>query len=175
MSRPTRKRTEEVTRSPNGTTLRQHLAHLLDWSSAHPSMSAAFDALPPPSRGRRPDNLPHSPWELLEHIRLSQRDILDFCRDAGYTAPSWPDDYWPPTPAPPSDDAWERSLAGARADCEALQTMALDPDGDLFTPIPHGDGQTLLRELLLVADHTAYHVGQVILVRRALGVWTPTS
>jgi uncharacterized damage-inducible protein DinB len=153
--------------------IRSQVARLLDWEDAHVGFDAAVADLPPSMRGVRPTGLPHSPWELVEHIRLAQRDILDFCRDPAYKAKRWPEDYWPPTPAPPSPGAWDASVATAQRDREALQALALDTGIDLLAGIPHGRGQTYLRELLLVADHTAYHVGQLVLARRALGSWNP--
>jgi uncharacterized damage-inducible protein DinB len=151
--------------------LRAHLRKLLDWQDAHASFDAAVEDVPPGLRGKRPDGLPHSPWQLLEHLRLAQRDILDFCRDSEYAERKWPDDYWPADPEPPSPDAWDESVAAFRADRRELQRLASDPALDLFAEIPHGDGQTYLRELLLVADHNAYHVGQLVAVRRLLGAW----
>lgn len=151
--------------------LRTHLARLLDWQDAHASFDAAVAGLAPEHRGTRPAGLPHSPWELVEHIRLAQHDILDFCRNPDYVELAWPADYWPPGAAPPSPEAWEESVAAAGRDREALRRLAADPAVDLFAAIPHGTGQTVLRELLLVADHTAYHVGQLVLARRLLGAW----
>lgn len=151
--------------------LRHLLAGALAWRDAHVDFGAAVDGIPPETRGVRPNGLPHSAWELVEHIRLTQRDILDFCRDPEYEEPRWPEDYWPREQAPESEGAWEESIAAVRADRAALQELASDPDLDLFAPIPHGTGQTYLRELLVVTDHTSYHVGQLVLVRRALGSW----
>ena len=122
----------------------------------------------------RPAGLPYSPWELLEHLRITQRDILDFCRDPGYSERKWPDDYWPTPDEPPTPEAWERSVAGFREDRDALMKLAGDPAVDLFSRIPHGSGQTYLREILLVADHNAYHLGEIVAVRRLLGAW-PSS
>jgi hypothetical protein len=151
--------------------LRDHLKRLLDWRDAHADFDAAVGDMPPALAGVRPAKLAYSPWELLEHLRLAQRDILDFCRDPNYAEKKWPDDYWPPTPAPPTAADWDASAAAYRADREALKRLAADPAVDLFAKIPHGQGQTYLRELLLVADHNAYHVGQLIVVRRLLGAW----
>jgi hypothetical protein len=151
--------------------LRDHVARLLEWDDAHVAFDAAVEGVPPEVRGTRPAGLPHSPWELLEHLRLTQRDILEFCGDAPYAERRWPDDYWPPSPAPPAPGAWEESVAHVRADRAALQRLALDPGLDLLAPVPHGSGQTYLREVLLVADHTAYHVGQLVAARQALGLW----
>lgn len=151
--------------------IREHLVQLLDWEAAHVTFDAAVEGIPPAVRGQRPEGMPHSPWELIEHIRLAQRDILEFARDAEYRERRWPEDYWPGSPAPASEGAWTDSLRDVRGDRAALQALARDGSLDLLARIPHGNGQTLLRELLLVADHTAYHVGQLVLVRRALGCW----
>jgi hypothetical protein len=151
--------------------LRDHLLRLLDWRDAHADFDAAVADLPPDRAGVRPAGLPYSPWELLEHLRICQRDILDFCRDPAYAEKKWPDDYWPSDPAPPSPGAWDASAAAFRADREAMKQLVADPAVDLFATIPHGQGQTYLREALLVADHNAYHLGQLIVVRRLLGAW----
>jgi hypothetical protein len=151
--------------------LRDHVRRLLDWRDAHADFDAAVKDMPPDRAGERAGGLPYSPWELLEHLRIAQRDILDFCRDPNYAEKKWPDDYWPDDPAPPTPDAWGESVAAFRADLEALKQLAADPAVDLFAKVPHGQGQTYLRELLLVAEHNAYHVGQMIVVRRLLGAW----
>lgn len=151
--------------------LRDQLSRLLDWEDAHAGLDAAVRDLPQDLRGRRPAGLPHSPWELLEHIRLTQRDILEFCVAPRYEERAWPEDYWPPAPAPPDAAAWEESVRACRADREALEALVRDASIDLFAAVPNGTGQTFLREILLVADHNAYHVGQLVLVRRALGAW----
>jgi uncharacterized damage-inducible protein DinB len=152
--------------------LRKQLERLLEWEDAHVSFDAAVDGIAPRLRGSTPAGLPHSPWQLLEHLRRTQRDILEFCVSAHYASLKWPEDYWPPTAAPASDMEWEGSVAAFARDREALQRLARDPATDLHSRVPNGDGQTYLRELLLAADHTSYHVGQMILVRRALGIWT---
>ena len=151
--------------------LRGYLAHLLDWEDAHVSLDAAIEGLPAAQRGIQPAGLPYSCWQLLEHIRIGQADILEFCRNPGYRQRQWPDEYWPKSPSPPDPDAWDASAAAVRRDREALKALANDPSLDLMAKVPHGTGQTYLRELLLVADHTAYHVGQLIVVRRLLGRW----
>jgi hypothetical protein len=151
--------------------LREQLANFLGWREAHASFDAAVDGLAPELRGRAPEGLPYSPWQLLEHLRIAQHDILDFARNPAYEEMRWPDDYWPGSPAPPDDDAWDRSVAAYRADREALRELARDTSVDLFGTIPHGSGQTYIREILLVADHEAYHVGELIIVRRLLGAW----
>jgi DinB family protein len=152
--------------------LRAQLARLLDWEDAHLSFDAAVEGVPPKLRGAAPAGLPYSPWQLIEHLRLTQHDILDFCRNPNYRELHWPDDYWPPSAAPPKPADWDESIAQFRRDRAALQSLASDSKIDLFARIPHGSGQTYLRELLLVADHSAYHVGQLVTVRRALGAWT---
>ncbi len=155
--------------------LRVQLARLLEWQEAHVGFDAAVAALPPELRGRRPENYPHSCWELLEHMRLAQRDLLEFCRNPGYRAPQWPEDYWPPHAAPPTPGSWDESVAAFRADREALQAFVREGRNDLGSRIPHGTGQTYLRSVLLVADHTSYHVGQLVAVRRLLGAWPPAE
>jgi uncharacterized damage-inducible protein DinB len=152
--------------------LRAQLARLLDWEDAHLSFDAAVEGVPPKLRGAAPAGLPYSPWQLIEHLRLTQHDILDFCRNPNYRELHWPDDYWPASAAPPKPADWDESIARFRRDRAALQSLASDQTIDLFARIPHGSGQTYLRELLLVADHSAYHVGQLVTVRRALGAWT---
>jgi len=151
--------------------LRAHLKKLLDWKDAHAGFDAAVEGIAPGLRGIVPEGLPHSPWQILEHLRRAQHDILDFCRNPAYVELSFPDDYWPREPAPPSARAWAESLASFRRDRDALKELAEDASVDLFARIPHGKGQTYLRELLLVADHNAYHVGQLVLVRQRLGDW----
>jgi uncharacterized damage-inducible protein DinB len=151
--------------------IRSHLARALDWDEAHASFDRVIDGIAPGFRGRAPAGLPYSPWQLLEHLRLTQEDILDFCRNPDYHERRWPDEYWPASPEPPDADAWERSIAAVRRDREALARLAKDPSLDLTAPLPHGSGQTLLRELLLVLDHSAYHLGELVVVRRALGIW----
>lgn len=151
--------------------LRSHLVRLLTWHDAHVSFEGAVQDLDPALRGAQPRGSPYSPWRLLEHLRLTQHDILDFCRNASYREPSWPDDYWPGTQEPPTAAAWDGSIASYLRDRAELVRLAEDPGIDLFARIPHGTGQTYLRELLLVADHNAYHVGEMVLVRRLLGAW----
>jgi DinB family protein len=151
--------------------LRATIARLLDWQDAHAGFEKVVAGLPPDLRGRAPDGLPYSPWQLVEHIRLTQHDILEFCRNPSYEELDWPGDYWPKGAPPPSAEAWDKSVAAVRQDREALKQLALNPAIDLLASVPAGDGQTYLRELLLVADHTAYHLGELVVVRRALGAW----
>jgi uncharacterized damage-inducible protein DinB len=151
--------------------IRQQLAAVLSWKDAHVTFEAAVAGLPPEARSARPAGVPYSAWQLVEHVRIAQHDILDFCRNAAYEEMAWPDDYWPASPEPPDAGAWEASLRAYAEDRAALERLALNPELDLTSTIPHGTGQTYLRELLLVADHTAYHVGELIVVRRLLGTW----
>jgi hypothetical protein len=162
-----------MTGPTDGGPLGNHLRKLLGWREAHANFDTAVEGLGAELQGVRPPGLPHSPWELVEHLRITQADILEFCRSAKYREKSWPEDYWPDSPAPPGPGAWDNAVAEYRADREALQSLASESEVDLFAEIPWGQGQTYLRELLLVADHTAYHVGQLVLVRRALGAWSP--
>lgn len=150
--------------------LRALLGKLLDWEDAHVGLDSAVEGVELEFRGVQPQGLPHSLWQLMEHIRICQRDILDFCLDPDYREPKF-EDYWPGSVAPPTEDAWEKSIASFRADRERLQELAANRGIDLFARIPNGSGQTYLRELLLVADHNAYHVGQLVAVRKALGNW----
>jgi len=151
--------------------LRHHVADLLDWDSAHIDLDRALHGLSPRLRGKVPVGVPYSVWQLVEHIRLAQRDILEFCIDDEYMERTWPDDYWPKEAAPPSAEAWTGTLRAIREDRAALRELALDPAIELTAPVPHGTGQTYLREILLAADHAAYHVGQIVSVRRVLGAW----
>jgi uncharacterized damage-inducible protein DinB len=154
--------------NPNDS-LRTHLVKLLSWQDAHVNFDRAIEGIPPEKRGIKPSGLPYSPWQLLEHLRICQWDILEFCRNPDYQEIAM-EDYWPQTTAPPEPESWEASIAGFRNDCEALKQLALDPQLDLFAKIPHGTGQTYLRELLLVADHNSYHIGQLVVIRRLLGI-----
>ena len=155
----------------NESEVRSQLARALGWDDAHAGFDRAVDGIAPEFRGRAPAGLPYSPWQLLEHLRLAQEDILDFCRNRDYRERRWPNDYWPASAEPPDAKAWDRSVAAVRRDREALRRLAEDPSVDLTAPLPHGSGQTLLRELLLVLDHTAYHLGELVVVRRTLGIW----
>jgi uncharacterized damage-inducible protein DinB len=151
---------------------RDHLVRVLDWEDAHVGFDKAVDGIPPDKRGARATGFEHSPWQLLEHIRLAQDDILDFCVNAAYEHTlKWPDDYWPADPAPPSEKAWTDSLALYARSLEALKRMAREVE-DLTAKVPTGKAnQTYLRAILLLADHSAYHLGQLVALRRALGIW----
>jgi DinB superfamily len=152
-------------------TLRDHLLSLLRGRNAHADFDSTIADLAPELRSATPPGAPHSPWQLLEHLRIAQWDILEFSRDPKHVSPKWPEGYWPKNPAPPDTQAWDASVATFRRDLQAMADLVADPKSDLYTPFPWGDGQTLLREALLVADHNAYHLGQLILVRRLLGAW----
>lgn len=145
--------------------LREHLRKLLDWGDAHARFDDAVRDFPRELRGLRPAGAAHSAWELLEHLRIAQWDILEFTRDPNHVSPEFPSGYWPPDAAPPAETAWDESVAAFRRDNHALSELVADESVDLYAPIPHGDGQTVLREILLAADHNAYHLGQLMMVR----------
>ncbi|MEZ0540407.1 DinB family protein [Fibrella arboris] len=127
--------------------------------------------MPADLRGVKPDKLPYSIWQLVDHIRIAQWDILEFSRDPSHQSPPWPEGYWSPSVQPPDEAAWQQALAQIKADRDAFIALLNDPEQDLFQPLAHGQGQTLLREALLIADHTAYHVGELIIIRRLLDAW----
>jgi len=151
--------------------LRLQLLALLKGGEAHASFSDVMKNLPPKLRGAIPDRLPHSAWMLLEHMRLAQRDILDFSTNPKYKPMKWPDDYWPKNPAPPTSGAWNKSIQQFRKDLASMHALVANRKTDLFAPIPWGEGQTILREALLLADHNSYHLGQMLDLRRLLGAW----
>ena len=156
---------------PNDAALREHLIDLLTKGNAHATFDQAVKNMPVELRGKRPKGADHSPWQLLEHLRIAQWDILEFSRNAQYQSPKWPDEYWPKNPTPPDDKAWDKTVRAFRKDLKSMCELVSDAQTDLYAKIPHGDGQTILREALLVADHNAYHVGQLVLVRKMLGAW----
>jgi DinB superfamily len=151
--------------------LRQQLLDLLKGGQAHATFDKAVKNLPEELRGKRPKGAEHSPWEVLEHLRIAQWDILEFSHDAKHQSPDWPSGYWPAEPVLRDAKAWDKSVRAFRRDLKALCDLIADPDTDLYARIPHGDGQTILREALLAADHNAYHLGELVLVRRLLGTW----
>ncbi len=159
-----------MTSDPNRA-LREHVLYLLRGGGAHLSFDKAVADIPTDCRGRTLAPVPHSPWRLLEHLRIAQWDILEFSRNSKHVSPSWPEGYWPHGDAPPDDRAWDRAIDAFRADLAAVCDLVADPATNLFAAIPHGDGQTILREALLVADHNSYHIGQLVVVRRLLGCW----
>ena len=146
---------------------RQHLSLALGWEEAHAAFEAAVAKLPAKLRGQRARGFEHSPWELVEHIRLAQRDLLEFCTSSEYVAGEWPADYWPKSPAPPSASSWKSSLHAVAKDRKALQDFVAHVP-DLTAAIPHAGGKTYLRSILLVLDHNAYHVGQLVMARKLL-------
>lgn len=150
--------------------LRRDLLELLAGRSAHVSPEQAFARLPPRRRAARPPKGGHSVWELLEHLRIAQEDILRYTLEPGWRSPNWPEGYWPEVEVP-TEGQWRASLAAFRRDLEAVRDLVRDPSRDLTAEIPHGEGRSYLREVLLVADHNAYHLGQVVEVRRQLGAW----
>jgi len=150
--------------------VRAQLKRILGWQDAHVGFEKTVEGLAPKLRGVRAEGFPYSAWELVEHMRLTQRDILDFCRDPHYHEPKWPDDYWPKSQEPPSESAWDDSIAQFREDRAGMEALAADPGVDLFATIPHA-GVSLFQEVLLVADHNAYHVGELVMLRRLLGAW----
>jgi hypothetical protein len=151
--------------------VREHLAWLLREGHAHLTFDQAVANLPWEMRGRQVAGIPHTPWRLLEHLRICQWDILEFSRNAEHVSPEFPVGYWPFSDGPPRAEAWDESCAAFRADLKAMIALVSDPETDLYATIPHGQGQTILREALLVADHNAYHLGQLVVVRQALGCW----
>jgi hypothetical protein len=152
--------------------LREHVVNLLKGGGAHVSFDDAVKDLPADLRGKRPKGADHSPWEILEHMRIALWDILEFTRDPKHVSPEFPSGYWPKTQAPPDGKAWDKSVHAFRADAKALADLVGDESTDLLARLPHGDGQTVLREALVAADHNAYHLGELVLVRRLLGAWS---
>ncbi|HWE53541.1 MAG TPA: DinB family protein [Bryobacteraceae bacterium] len=151
--------------------LRAELDRLLAGRGAHAGFDAAVARFPEDLYSVKPDGAPHSAWDLLEHMRLAQRDMLDFCRNPKHVSPEWPEGYWPKEPAEPAKADWDGSVKAFREDLGEMRRMVADPQSDLFTPFPHGEGQSLLREALQLADHNAYHVGELVFLRRLLGSW----
>ncbi len=152
---------------------RRIVASALDWEQAHAKFDAAIADLPRDLRGRRPEAFPHSAWELVDHIKRTQNDLLEFCQNPHYKELAWPNDYWPSNPTPPDDAEWDDAVSQFHRDNAALAAFTTDSPLDLTTKIPHGSGQTYLRTILVAADHTSYHVGQIVAVRRLLHAWSP--
>lgn len=151
--------------------IREHLVELLSGGGAHLTFQDAVADWPPELRGAKVSSCPHTAWRLIEHMRIAQWDILEFTRNPKHISPDWPVGYWPETDAPPTPEAWDKCIAAFEADLEAMMEIVEDPKTDLTQRLPHGDGQTVFREALLVADHNAYHLGQLTVLRRALGDW----
>ncbi len=149
--------------------LKQHVLNLLDSEGAHISFDDVVDNFPPELRGTKPDGAPHTAWQLLEHMRIAQCDILEFSRNSRHVSPKWPEGHWPAAEAPPSDAAWKKSIRDFHHDLEEMKKLVSKADEEqLYAPIPHGEGQTLLREALLVADHNSYHLGQLMFLKKML-------
>lgn len=151
--------------------LREQLAYLLEGGGAHVHFMDALDGFPKRKHGAFAKGLPHTGWQLLEHVRIAQWDILEFCRNPKHVSPDFPGGYWPKTPVPPSDKAWDESVRAFQRDLREMSRLVQNPRTDLYAKIPHGEGQTIVREVLLLADHNAYHLGQLVDLRRALGAW----
>ena len=151
--------------------LRDHLLFLLRGGGAHVDCESFIADFPIDLINRKTDGVPYTPWQVLEHMRIAQWDILEFSRDPKHISPKWPEGYWPKSAKPPSDAAWKKSIASIQRDILAMQKLVEDPKTDLFAKIPHGNGQNILREALLIADHNAYHIGQMLLLRRLIGAW----
>jgi uncharacterized damage-inducible protein DinB len=147
------------------------VASTLTWEQAHASLDHAVEGLSPALRGKRPAGFPHSAWELLDHIRRTQYDLLEFCTNPKYHESKWPDDYWPGRPEPPTDAAWKECVEAIRADANTFADFTVKNAATLTEKIPHGTGQTYLRTVLVAVDHASYHVGQIVAVRRLLGAW----
>ena len=171
-----KKKTKKATKKKNNAgnhdeALRKHLVSLLKGGEAHVHFMDAIEAFPEAKRGAFAEGLKHTGWQLMEHVRIAQWDILEFSRDAKHVSPGFPEGYWPKTPVPPDEAAWEMSVQGFQHDLQEMIKLVKNPKTDLYAAIPHGSGQTMLREALLLADHNAYHLGQLVDLRRALGAW----
>jgi hypothetical protein len=151
--------------------VRDQVISLLRGGNAHVTFEDAVERIPPKLRGVKPEGAEHTAWQLLEHMRIAQWDILEFSRDPKHVSPDWPEGYWPKTAKPPSDAAWKKSVAAIKKDRDAMVKLVNSPKTDLYEKIPHGTGQNILREALLIADHNAYHLGQLVLLERLLGAW----
>jgi hypothetical protein len=151
--------------------MKSELIALLRGGQAHVPFSTAVEDLPLQVVGVKPPGLPYSIWQLVEHIRIAQADILEFCRAPDYVSPKWPDDYWPAEAAPARVSGWEKSLEEIQSDLDSFIALISDPKADMFTPFSHGQGQNLFREALLIADHTSYHTGEILVIRRLLDRW----
>ena len=170
---PRKKRIPEKTimlSAPHDHSLREHLLYLLRDGGAHASFGAAVDDWPLPLAGVKVANFPHTAWMLLEHLRLAQRDILEFSRNPKHVSPAWPQGYWPESESPPSETEWKASTVAFKKDRRAMEQLVANEKPDLYAKIPWGDGQTILREALLVADHNAYHLGQLVMLRKSIGI-----
>jgi hypothetical protein len=165
------KKKPSSSRNKNEKALREHVVYLLKGGGAHVHFEDALEGFPESKRGVFAKGLPHTGWQLLEHVRIAQWDILEFSRNKKHVSPDFPGGYWPKTPLPPNNDAWQKSQKAFLGDLKEMIALVKNLKTDLFAKIPHGDGQTLLREALLLADHNAYHLGELVYLRRALGAW----
>ncbi len=166
-----KKKKAKTSAAPSDTVVRKQVAQFLEESHAHAGFDAAVKDFPAELRGRRAPGAPHTAWQLLEHMRIAQWDIVEFSRDGRHKSPKWPEGYWPETEAPPSEKAWDESVARFRRERAAMQKLVLDKTRDLSAIVPHAQSQTLIREALVLMDHNSYHVGQMVLLRRLLGAW----
>jgi len=151
--------------------LRDQLVQFLRGGQAHADLKSVLDDIPAAIRGARLKGMPHTPWQLVEHIRIALHDLLDFSTNSNYQAPEWPRGYWPEEEAPGSEEAWEESIRGIKKDLADFEKLIGEPESNLYATIPWGEGQTLLREVLLAGQHTSYHLGQLVVLRRELGAW----
>ena len=170
MKRKPKRKAPSARPADSGKALREHMLYLLRGGGAHLNFEQGVAGLAAALQGAKAPGAPHTPWQLVEHMRICQWDILDFSVNPDYKEMRF-EEYWPKSAAPPDEAAWEESLRRFRADLKAMEGLVVDPKTDLFARIPWGDGQTVLREALLIADHNAYHLGQLVLVRRLLGAW----
>jgi DinB superfamily len=151
--------------------LREHLLYLLNGDGAHQDFDAVTKDIPADLRGKKPKGAPHSPWELLEHLRITQWDVLESIRNRDHVSPEFPAGYWPGSAAPPDDKAWDKSVQAFKTDSTRITDLLKEDSSDLFAELPHAEGQTIVRKLFMLADHNAYHLGQLLLLRRLLGAW----
>jgi hypothetical protein len=165
-----KRKSSKTTPDSHDQPLRQHLLYMLRESGAHVTFDSAIGDWPVQLAGAKVVNFPHTAWMLLEHMRIAQWDILEFSRNPKHFSPAWPEGYWPSSEAPPSEQAWKASIAAFKNDLRAMEKLVADPKVDLFTKLPWGDGQTVLREALLLADHNAYHLGQLVMLRKSIGI-----
>ena len=171
MKKKAKKPTKKSGAPSNDAALREQLVNLLKGGGAHVQFSDGLDGFPAVKRGTFVEGLPHTGWQLLEHVRIAQWDILEFSRNPKHVSPGFPEGYWPKTPVPPDEGAWDKSVAAFEKDLQEMIKLVKNPKSDLYAKIPHGEGQTILREALVLADHNSYHLGQLVDLRRALGAW----
>ena len=163
----------EVNKMANDSNLRDHVIKLLQGGHAFAAFDAVVKDFPFEKAGTKPDGFDHSAWQLLEHLRIAQWDIVEFSVDANHVSPQWPQEYWPKEAAPPAEEDWQNSVKAFKNKIKKMQDIIKDTSNDLFAKIPHGTGQTILREALLIAEHNAYHIGQLVMLRKVLGIWQP--